>query len=336
MGENVVPAKREGLMRRSPMTQPITSVSTVPNDTLDSGAIPSGAFRPAHPYAGVAFVAAAVACFAALDSTTKFVSATASVVMVMWARYLFQAVITTATLLPHRGLALLRTRRPLMQLVRALLLLSSSVLAYFSLQVMPVGEFTAIVMITPLVITLLAATSLNERVSATRWLLAAGGFAGAMIVIRPGADMFHWVMLLPLALVAANAGYQVLTSKLVAVDDAGTVQFYTGWVGALVATAALPFAWQSLPAGTWLLMLLLGLLSTVGHLFLILAFHRSPVNVLTPFLYLQIAFAALFGWLLFSHTPDPMSIIGIVIIVLCGAGGTWVPVSKSGAASASD
>src|SRR6266850_4243849 len=209
------------------MTEPIGSVSTVPNDSFDSGAVPSGAFRPSNAYAGVLFVAAAVACFAALDSTTKLVGTSASVVMVIWARYLFQAVVTTVTLLPHRGSALLRTRRPVMQLVRAVLLLLSSVFAYFSLKVMPVGEYTAIVMITPLVITLVAATSLGEQVSPGRWILAAGGFTGALIVIRPGADMFHWAMLLPLALVATNTGYQILTSKLIAVDDAGTVQFYT-------------------------------------------------------------------------------------------------------------
>jgi drug/metabolite transporter (DMT)-like permease len=270
-------------------------------------------------------VAAAVACFACLDTSTKLASATVPVAMVMWVRFLFQAVVTTATLLPHRGRALVRTARPGLQVLRGVSLLACSVFAYFSLRAMPVGEYTALVMITPLVMTLVAATSLAEQVSPLQWICGIGGFAGALLVIQPGADLFHWAMLLPLALVAANTGYQVLTRQLVQVDDAGTLQFYTGWVGALLATAALPFAWQPLPWSTWGLLLVLGSLSTAGHYLLILAFERAPVSALTPCLYLQIVFAMLAGWMAFGHTPNALATLGIAVIGVCGAAGTWRP-----------
>jgi drug/metabolite transporter (DMT)-like permease len=303
----------------------VSSCACPPHPDADTQTAAAQTARARRALAGIGFVAAAVACFAALDTSTKFVSMSVPVAMVMWTRFLFQAVVTTATLLPHRGLALVRTARPGLQVLRGVTLLSCSVFAYFSLRALPVGEFTALVMLTPLVMTLVAATSLGERVSLVHWLCVTGGFAGTLLVIQPGADFFHWAMLLPLALVAANTAYQVLTARLVQVDDAGTLQFYTGWVGALLATAALPPAWQPLPWTTWALLALMGLLGSAGHYLLILAFQRAPVSVLTPFLYLQIVFAMAFGWLAFGHTPNRWATLGIVVIAVCGAGGTRRP-----------
>lgn len=273
---------------------------------------------------GVMFVAAAVGCFAALDTTIKFVSEAVPLAMALWIRYLFQAVSTTLALLPVRGWTLARTARPALQFMRGILLLLSSALGFFSLRYLPVGEFTAIVLLTPLFATLLASGSLGERVSILRWSLVIGGFVGAMIVIRPGAQYFSWAILLPVALVAINAGYHVLTSALAKTDDAGTMQFYTGWVGAGLATMALPFAWQAISWEFWLLLMLAGVFGTLGHFLLIFAYQRAPVAVLTPYLYLQIGFATLGGWLVFSHIPDRWSLVGIAIIAACGAAGTWV------------
>ena len=144
--------------------------------------------KPPRALAGIALVVAAVACFAALDTTTKYVSVSVPLLMALWFRYAFQAVATTLTVLPGRGMSVLRTRNPRFQWLRGVLLLTSSLLAFASLKYMPVGEFTAIVMITPLAITVLAATVLKEKVSPMRWALVAGGFAGTLVIIRPGAD----------------------------------------------------------------------------------------------------------------------------------------------------
>ncbi|MHA6844818.1 DMT family transporter [Ralstonia syzygii] len=280
--------------------------------------------RPRHPLQGIAFLIAAVAFFAAFDTLTKYVSTTVPVVMALWFRYLFQMVSTGVTLLPSRGRSLLRTRRPWLQVVRGLLLLLTSLFAFLSLRRMPVGEVTAIVMLTPLVITLVAAMSLGEQVSAVRWICMAGGFLGAMLVIRPGSAAFDWGMLLPLGMVAANAAFQVVTSRLANVDEAGTTHFYTGAVGALLLTFALPFGWQALGGWIWwLLLILMGIVSSLGHALLIMAYTRAPVAMLTPYLYMQIGFAMIGGWLAFSHVPDGWSVAGMTTIAICGAAGTW-------------
>jgi len=282
--------------------------------------------------AGMALALTALACFATLDTTTKYVTSNlgVSVLMALWVRYVFQAVVTTSVMLPVRGRALLRTAHPKYQALRGVLLLLTSLFAFLSLKFMPVGEFTAIVMITPLVITLLAATALGERVSPLRWALVSGGFVGTLIIIRPGSEVFNWTMLLPLALVVTNAWFQVLTSRLARTEDPMTMHFYTGWVGALLSSLALPFVWV-LPANTaqWACLLLMGVLGTVGHFLLILAYRRTAATTITPLLYAQIGFALFGGWLVFSHVPDHWSLIGMAMIASCGAAAAWLAVRES-------
>ena len=281
--------------------------------------------RQRSALAGIAFALIAVACFAILDTTTKFVSAGVPLVMALWFRYFFQAASTTVIMLPMHGRALLRTEHPKFHVARGLLLLCSSLMAFFSLRAMPVGEFTAIVMITPLAVTVLAAVWLKERVSLLRWLLVVGGFVGTLIIIRPGSQSYGWSALLPLGLVASNASFQVLTSKMARTEQAATMHFYTGWVGALVSALALPFVWVTLDSGQlWALLILMGTAATIGHFLLILAYGNAPATTLTPYLYMQIAFAMFFGWLVFAHLPDRWSVLGIALIAVCGAGGAWL------------
>jgi drug/metabolite transporter (DMT)-like permease len=285
---------------------------------------------PASPLGGIALVLAAVACFAALDTTTKAVTATVPLLMGLWFRYVFQAVATTAFVLPRQGLTILRTAHPRFQLLRGVLLLSSSLLAFLSLKTMPVGEFTAIVMITPLVITLLAARTLGERVSPQRWALVVGGFLGTMVIIRPGGEAFDWRLLLPLALVVTNAWFQVLTSKLARTDAPLTTHLYTGWIGTIAASIPLPFVWTAVDDWRlWLGLFMMGAMATVGHFLLILGYTRAPTATLTPYLYGQIGFAMLGGWIAFSHVPDGWSMLGMAMVAVCGAAGAWMTLRES-------
>lgn len=285
--------------------------------------------RP-HTLAGMALALTALACFATLDTTTKYVTLTFPLLVALWFRYAFQALVTTAIMLPVRGRALLRTAHPRYQALRGALLLFTSLFTFLSVRYMPLGEFTAIAMITPLVVTLLAATLLGEKVSALRWALVVGGFAGTLLIIRPGSAMFNWTMLLPLVMVANYAVFQILTSKMVKTEDPVTMHFYTGWVGTLLASLALPFVWR-LPdtAGQWAGLLLMGAMGTIGHFLLIQAYRRTAAATITPLLYSQIGFALLGGWLVFSHVPDGWALVGMVMIASCGAAAAWLAVRES-------
>ena len=279
---------------------------------------------------GIGFVVLATACFATLDTTTRHVSMGMSVLLALWFRYAIQAVITNAVVWPGRGRKVLRTQHPRFQLARGLLLFACSILAFLSLKYMPVGEFTAIALLAPLVITLLSAWMLKEKIRKLRWLLVAGGFAGTMVIIRPGSQHFDWTVILPLMLVATNSGFQLLTSKMAKTEDPLTMHLYTGWIGTLMSTLILPFVWEMPTDGVvWLQLFLMGLMGTIGHFFLILAYGRAPAATLTPYMYTQIGFGVLGGWLVFNHLPDQWTFVGIGLVALCGALGAWLTVRET-------
>ena len=275
-----------------------------------------------HTLLGIALLLIAVMCFAALDTTSKHVTTVVPLLVAVWGRYFFQALLTTAVVLPLKGWAILRTDNPRQQITRGVLLLSVTGFAFSSLKFMPVAEFTAIVMTVPLLVTLLAARMLGEHVSTQRIILVCGGFVGTLIIVRPGTQVFGWPLLIPLALVIANAAFQLLTSKMARTEDAMTTQFYTTWIGTAITTVPLYWFWQPITDIQVLLELIfMGVASCVGHFFFILAFERSPAGLLMPYMYAQIGFAMLGGWFVFDHMPDHLSMIGISLIALCGSAG---------------
>ena len=279
---------------------------------------------------GIGFAVLALACFASLDTTTRHISASISLMVALWFRYAIQAAITTAVVWPGRGRQVLLTRHPRFQLARGLLLFACSILAFFSLKYMPVGEFTAIALLAPLVITVFAAWKLNETIRPLRWVLVAGGFIGTLVIIRPGTHHFDWTVILPLMLVGTNSAFQILTSQMAKTEDPITMHFYTGWIGTLLATVALPFVWE-VPADwtVWLQLLIMGMLGSVGHFLLILAYGRAPAATLTPYMYTQIGFGVLGGWMVFGHLPDQWTFLGMGLIALCGALGAWLTVREN-------
>ncbi len=284
----------------------------------------------ANTLAGIGYVILSVACFAVLDTVTKNVSTSVSLMLALWFRYLIQALFSTVFFLPKRGMSLFKTQHPKFQLVRGVLLFGSSMCAFYGLKYLPVGEFTAIASITPLVVTLLAAMSLGEKVRKLRWALVIGAFAGTMVIVRPGSQHFDWVLIFPLMLILTNSGFQLLTRKMTSTENPITMNILTGWVGTGMGALVLPFVWD-LPTDwhIWMQLLIMGGFATVGHYLLIMAFSKAPATVLTPYFYIQIGFAMLGGWLMFDHVPDHWTTVGIGIVALCGALGAWLTVRES-------
>jgi len=268
---------------------------------------------------GICLLLVSVMCFAMLDTTSKRVTTEVPLMMAVWARYFFQALLTTAVVLPIKGLDVIKTNNPRQQITRGLLLVSVTGLAFASLQFMPVGEFTAIVMTVPLLVTLLAARMLGEHVSTQRVVLVCVGFIGTLIIVRPGTQVFGWPLLIPLALVIVNSAFQLLTSKMARTEDAMTTQFYTTWIGTALASVPLFWFWTPVTDTQVLLeLVLMGVSGCIGHFLLILAFERSPAGTLMPYMYAQIGFAMLGDWLIFHHVPDHGSLLGIGLITLSG------------------
>jgi drug/metabolite transporter (DMT)-like permease len=279
------------------------------------------AFWKSHTGGGILLIILATLSFAALDTTTKHATQLAPVLMLLWFRYAFQAVVTFALRYPVQKSSLFATPNPRFQGLRGVLLLTTSTCSFFGLQHLPVGEFTAIVMLSPMVATALAAWVIKSRVSPLRWFLMGLGLFGVLLVVRPGGQVFGWALLFPVVLVVTYAWFQVLTSRLSGDENPYTTHFYTGLVGALIMTPLMLPSWRtSALLNYWHWFFLVGFLGTFGHLMLIRAFNRASAVVLAPYIYTQIAFATVLGWWVFKHVPDQLAWVGIAVIAMGGVG----------------
>lgn len=270
---------------------------------------------------GIVLIVVAALFFATLDASIKHATRLAPVLMLLWFRYAFQALATLALRFPVQKFGLLATANPRFQLLRGVLLLVTSACSFLGLQYLPVGEFTAMTMLSPVAATALAAWVLKTHVSHQRWLLLIAGLTGVLLVVRPGGQVFSWALLFPALHITSYAWFMVLTSRLSGEENPYTTHFYTGLVGRLLMCPVVAFSWETAAlAAHWPWFVLIGFLGTFGHLMLIRAFARAPAPVLTPYLYTQIGFATLFGWLFFSHVPDTLAWLGIAVIAASGIG----------------
>lgn len=285
--------------------------------------------------AAVAMIVASTFLFSSMDAATKYLGGFLSVVLVLWCRYTIQASIMALVVGRLRGVSGFRTMHPRFQLLRGVLLASISVLAFFSMRQMPLAEFTAIIMLSPLLITACAGWLFNESIGKLRWTLVMFGFLGTIIVIRPGSGLFGWVVIIPLLAMVISSGYSLITSKLAVLENPYTTQFYSGVTGSVLLFPFLLlesddvadfFIQANLQHGGMLLFI--GILGTVGHLLLIMAFSRAGTSSLMPFTYAQIGFAALMSWLFFNHAPDFWAWMGMLMIALSGGATAWLNIRK--------
>lgn len=287
---------------------------STPSSTL------SGASQPLK---GIALVVLATLLFASHDALSKYLSGFYPVVMVVWARYLVHSLLMAAIFLPQSGLRVLRTRRPGLQVLRALCLGGTSLLFTSGLLFLPLAEATAVNFLAPLLVTALSVPLLGEAVSRGQWAAVLAGFVGVLIIVHPGGALFTPAVLLPFGSALCFSFYQLLTRKLSETDSATTSNFFAGLCNTLLMSALVPFFWQLPSLGHGLLMLALGGCGMCAHLFLTQAFRHAPPALLAPFGYGQIVFAGLLGLVVFSHTPDAAALLGIALICLSGLATAW-------------
>jgi len=276
-----------------------------------------------HPFRGIVLIVLATFLFASHDALSKYLSGFFPVIMVVWARYLIHTLLMAGIFLPQSGLRVLRSKRPLLQLLRALCLLSTSLLFTSALLFIPLAEATAVNFLAPVLVTALSVPLLGEQVTRGQWLAVICGFVGVLIIVHPGGELFTPAVLLPFCSALFFCFYQLLTRKLAEHDSPTTSNFFAGLCNTLVMTALVPFFWQTPGFLHGLLMLALGACGMSAHLFLTQAFRHAAPALLAPFGYCQIVFAGLLGWLLFGHAPSLITQVGIIVICLSGLAAAW-------------
>lgn len=256
--------------------------------------------------------------FAVMDSISKFMVQSYPVVQTLWVRYVIYAVFAVLIVGHRRVWRMARTRRPWLQFWRSLLALVENGVFFLAFAYLPLAETHAIGATSPLIVILLAAPLLRERVGLHRWFAVLAGFAGVLLIVRPGFATLEWPMILPLAGAAMWGLYQIMT-RLCARDDApGTTLLWSAFIGLAAVSLVAPFDWRPADAFAWTLLLAIGVLGSLCHYGLIKALDYADASAMQPYSYTLLVWAAVMGFLVFGDIPAPWTFLGGGIVVLSG------------------
>ncbi|MFO0995667.1 MAG: DMT family transporter [Alphaproteobacteria bacterium] len=267
---------------------------------------------------GILFLLAALFIFTVMDAIAKYLTADYPVIFIMWVRYAFQFGFVLALALRARARLVPRTARLGLQVGRAILNVASTFLFIFALRFVALADAVALTTVGPLFLTALSVPLLGEKVGIRRWTAVVVGFAGALIILRPGLGVVHWAGSILMLSSLVYALYQIATRIVARSDAALTTLFYTTAVGVVLSSAIVPFEWKSAPLEVWLLLVVQGGLGALAHLSLITAFERVAVSTIAPFNYAAVVMATVVGYAVFGTFPDRWTILGTLVVVASG------------------
>lgn len=285
------------------------------------------AFSPPaqRPLFGIASFLLSLLFLTTLDGMGKWIMAVGVPLLVFcWFRYAIHLLLLLAIVVPSRGLKVFRSKMPKLQCLRAAAMLGSALSFFTSLSYLPQAEATALIFIAPLLMLSIAPWILKEPTRKSRWIAAAVGLIGVLVVIRPSAGLPTMGVVMGLLTACLFTAQHVL-SRMLAHDSSFTTVLWSGAIGTASLTLCLPFVLpdaiailQSLSVWNWVILLMCGVAGGLGHLLQIQSYRYAPASLLAPFIYVQITFAATLGWLIWAHLPDATTWIGIGIICASG------------------
>ena len=267
---------------------------------------------------GIALILVSTLFFSCSDVLIKHLSSSLPAVEIAWLRYLTFSLLVLPALLRPGAAGALRTSRPGLQILRALGMVASALLFTVALRFLPVAEATATNFVSPIFITALSIPFLGETVGWRRWTAAFAGLAGVLMVIRPGTAGFDPATLISILAAFSWAVAAIATRKIGGADRPATTLAYSAFVGFLVLTAFLPFDWVQPNWREMGLGLCVGLVSTIGHWLIVLAYRRAKASTLAPFSYAQLVWSIGLGILIFGAVPDAWTLLGATIIAGSG------------------
>lgn len=269
---------------------------------------------------GLSLFMAGLVLFACMDTTIKYLTASYPVPLIAAVRYAVNLVLMTALLAPFHGREIARTRRTGLVIVRACVLALGTLAASFALQRMPVAETISIIFVAPIVVILASGPLLGERVSRSGYIAAATGFAGILLIARPGSGLDPVGVACALVAMATTSAYQLLSRVLTASESTTALLFYSALVGTILYGIAAPWFMGGPQPGLFDTMLLIsvGAYGGLGHFLFTAAYRHAPASILAPANYAQLLWSALLGWLVFSHIPDEWALTGMAVIAASG------------------
>lgn len=272
-----------------------------------------------RPILGIALMCLAVLFFGLLEMTAKSASDYMPPAQTVWARFVIHTVVMAVVFGCIYGRRLVATKRPKLQILRSLVLAATTLCQFTGLKYLQLAEVTTINFLAPFLVAILAIPLLGERPGPHRWGAIVVGFAGVLLVIRPGFAEVHWAVFIILIGAFGMALFLALTRMVSAVDPAMTSLFYSALVGAVAMSAIVPWFWVT-PTDPMALLHMAGVgaFGATGHLILIFATRYAAGSALAPFMYTQIVWAVLFGYIAFGDLPDGFTWIGAAVVIASG------------------
>ncbi|MBK0400339.1 DMT family transporter [Limibaculum sp. M0105] len=264
--------------------------------------------------------------FALQDGISKHLAQSYPVPFFVMIRYWFFAafVIVVASRSEGGIRAAWRTKMPLVQIFRGVLLVFQIWVIVTSFDLIGLGPTHAIFALHPLLATLLAIPILGEMVGWRRMVAVGVGFLGILVILRPGAGVFDPYALIAVGSAFLFAFYSVLTRLVARADgSARPAFFYTGIAGAVAATLVGPFFWTEMLATDWAWLGALCVTGMSGHYCLIRALDATEAVRIQPFIYLQMVFTMALGWVVFGEPFDPVTLLGGAMIIGAGLYAIW-------------
>jgi len=269
--------------------------------------------------------------FAIQDGISRHLSGAYNVYMVVTIRYWFFALFTLSVAARSSGglRAALATKQPLLQTIRALLLVFEIVIVIQAFVHLGLIETHAVFAAYPLLVAALSGPVLSETVGWRRWTAIGIGFAGILIILQPGYGVFRPQAVIPLFGAFLFALYSLLT-RFAAKKDPASVSFYwTGLVGALAMTPLGLIFWQPMIATDWLWMGALCLTAVTAHFLLIRAYEIAEASAIQPFAYLQLVWVSGIGIWAFGDILRPNVALGAAVVVCAGLFTLWRSSAKA-------
>jgi len=275
------------------------------------------------PFSAILLIVASGMLFACLDTTAKYLVVSGlAAPFVAWIRFAVNAVMVVAVFQPWRAGSNLGARSFRAQVLRAVMLFTTTVLNFMALRTLQLAETTSIMFLQPMVITALAGPLLGEWAGWRRWVAVGVGFVGVLVIARPGFGVFGMGHAYALLAMLTGAFYAMMTRRLSATETPQSLIFYQSVVPSVLLFPTVPLA-GAVPhdAAAWVLFLSMGSFAFFGHWLLIKAYSRATATALAPYPYLQMVWMIGFGWAVFDQLPDLWTLLGSAIIV---AGGLYI------------
>ena len=280
---------------------------------------PSAVQPAAHGVRGILLYCVSMLTFAALDTAAKYAGRYLPPVEVVWVRFAVHLALALLILQPWRDFRPYRTRRPWLQGLRSLFLVSSTLFNFLALRHLQLDQTISIGFASPFLIAALAGPLLGEWAGPHRWVAIGIGFLGVLVITGAGSRGFDPAMLLSVCAATSYSLYILLTRLLASSESSAGMLLYSAMLPALLLTpVALPIAEPPPGLVVALCLLLTGICGMFGHWCVIIAHRMTPAPVLAPFMYTQIIWALLLGMVVFGDRPAANTLAGAGIIVASG------------------